>query len=117
MKVLCNLTTKKIIGFSRWDDLPHDPEFYAVVDVNHVPDTDNERLNDTNDALRAVTQIELDADSAIKLDELADIENQFNEPLKAFSLVVLSEINILRVEAGLPVRTVQQLKDAVKTRL
>ena len=49
--------------------------------------------------------------------ELADIEKQFDQPLKAFALVVLSEINILRVAAGLPERTAQQLKDAVKVRL
>jgi len=47
----------------------------------------------------------------------ADIEVQFSEPLKAFALVVLDEINILRVAAGLPERTVQQLKNAVKTKL
>ena len=51
------------------------------------------------------------------LDELADIEIQFDDPLRAFSLVVLSEINILRIAAGLPERTVQQLKDAVKAKL
>lgn len=37
--------------------------------------------------------------------------------IKAFALVVLSEVNILRVSAGLPERTVQQLKDAVKAKL
>ena len=47
----------------------------------------------------------------------ADIEAKFDPTLKAFALVVLSEINILRVAAGLPERTVQQLKDAVKAKL
>jgi hypothetical protein len=47
----------------------------------------------------------------------ADIEKQFDDTLKAFSLVLLSEINILRVAAGLPERTVKQLKAAVKIKL
>jgi hypothetical protein len=37
--------------------------------------------------------------------------------IKAFALVVLSEINILRVGAGLSERTVQQLINAVKDKL
>lgn len=51
------------------------------------------------------------------LAELADIEAQFDQPLKAFALVVLNEINILREALGLPERTVQQLKDAVEAKL
>lgn len=51
------------------------------------------------------------------LDELADFETQFSSTLKAFALVMLSEINILRLAAGLPERTLQQLKDAVKANL
>jgi len=47
----------------------------------------------------------------------ADIDIKFNSTLKAFALVVLDEINILRVAAGLPERTVQQLKSAVKAKL
>jgi len=47
----------------------------------------------------------------------ADIEVNFNSTLKAFALVVLSEINTLRANAGLPERTVQQLKSAIKAKL
>ena len=62
---------------------------------------------------RARTEAEIDAAKVIE----ADIEVRFDSTLKAFALVVLSEINILRMQAGLSERTIQQLKDAVKAKL
>jgi len=59
------------------------------------------------------TEQEIDAVLTIE----ADIEVRFDSTLKAFALVVLSEINSLRVNAGLPERTIQQLKTAVKAKL
>ena len=47
----------------------------------------------------------------------ADINAKFNPTLKAFALVVLDEINLLRIAAGLPERTINQLKNAVKAKL
>lgn len=37
--------------------------------------------------------------------------------IQAFALVILNEINVLRVQTGLPERTAQQLKAAVKAKL
>ena len=51
------------------------------------------------------------------MDEQADIEQQFDSTLKAFAIVVLDEINLLRVNAGLSERTITQLKTAVKAKL
>ena len=70
-------------------------------------------LSEWAEASRPRTAEEIDAKKTIE----ADIENKFDSTLKAFALVVLSEINVLRVQAALPERTVQQLKDAVKSRL
>ena len=117
MKVLCNLTTKKIEGFSRWDSFIFDSETHIEITVDVIPNFENDRLNDTNDGLRLVTSEELIAEAIIAKTELADIEVQFSQPEKALALVLLSELNILRVAAGLPERTVQQLKDAIETRL
>lgn len=50
-------------------------------------------------------------------DEAADFESKFDPLLKAFAITVLDEINILRTQAGLPVRTIQQLKNAIKDKL
>lgn len=50
-------------------------------------------------------------------DEAANIEQHFDPLLKAFALVVLDEINLLRTQAGLPARSVAQLKNAVKQKL
>lgn len=47
----------------------------------------------------------------------ADIEIQFDATLKAFALVVLDEINLLREAASLSPRTINQLKNAVKAKL
>lgn len=68
-------------------------------------------------AIREITQADIDYYNETKKTEEADIEIQFDSTLTAFALVVLNEINILREAAGLPERTVQQLKDAVKARL
>jgi len=49
-------------------------------------------------------------------EEWSDFEIKFDKLLKSFALVVLSEINILRVNSGLSERTVSQLKQAVKNK-
>jgi len=64
-----------------------------------------------------ITQQQIDAHDDTRKTEEADIEQIFDPTLKAFALTVLSEINILRTNAGLPERTVQQLKNAVKANL
>lgn len=117
MKILCNLTTKKIEAFSRWDDIVFNPETHVVLTVSDVPDMELDRLNDTNDGLRPITQAEIDADIEEEKTHTSDIDERFNQPLKAFSLVVLDEINLLRTHAGLQPRTITQLKNAVKSKL
>lgn len=67
MKVLCNLNTKEIEGFSRWDDIDHDPATHIVLNVDIVPE-ENDKLNDTNDGVRKPTQLEIDnIDAAEKI--------------------------------------------------
>ena len=117
MKVLCNLITKKIEGYSRRDDIPFEPSTHIVLNINYTPDVETERLNNTNDGLRPITQGEIDSDIATELDEEADIEVSLNSTNKAFALVVLDEINILRSQVGLSTRSLQQLKNAVKAKL
>lgn len=57
------------------------------------------------------TQQEIDAEK----DRMSDIDNWGLQ--KAFALVVLDEINTLRVAAGLNPRTVNQLKTAIRSKL
>ena len=68
-------------------------------------------------AIKEPIQAEEDAYLSAKKTEEADIEVKFDSTLKAFALVVLSEINLLRANAGLPERTMAQLKAAVKAKL
>lgn len=49
-------------------------------------------------------------------EEAKDFTISFDKLLKAFALVVLNEVNVLRVEAGLSERTIEQLKNAVKAK-
>ena len=67
--------------------------------------------------IKAITQPEIDAHVDSEKTKEADIELKFDSTLKAFALVVLDEINILRVGAGLAERTITQLKTAVKNKL
>lgn len=87
MKVLCNRATKKIEGFSRWDDLTHDTDTHVLVVVDSVPDFKVNRLNNTEDGIRLATQTELDADIDSELDAKVDFAN-VDPFLKAFVLAV-----------------------------
>lgn len=117
MKVLCNRSTKRIEGFSQCNNIAHDIATQVVLTINYTPDITTERLNISEDGLRAATQIELDAEVAADLDIEGDIELSFSSTQKAFALVVLDEINLLRANAGLSTRTLTQLKSAVKSKL
>lgn len=68
-------------------------------------------------AIKQPTQGEIDAHAENEKVQAADIEAQFDATLKAFALVMLDEINTLRTAASLPVRTVAQLKTAIKNKL
>lgn len=61
----------------------------------------------------ALAQATKDAGKAVAQAERSDFGEQFDKLLKAFALVVLDEINILRANAGMAERTVAQLKTAV----
>lgn len=37
--------------------------------------------------------------------------------LRAFALAMLDEVNVLRARAGLPMRTAEQLRNAVKSKM
>lgn len=56
------------------------------------------------------------AQAAEALDNAKDITISLDKLTKAFALVVLDEINVLRDEHGLSQRTVNQLRDAVKAK-
>jgi hypothetical protein len=63
------------------------------------------------------TQAELDADQQAQLDGLNEKVMGGDLALKAFALIVLDEINILRSAAGLEPRTPAQLKTAHRAKL
>lgn len=66
MKVLCNKTTKKIEGFSRWDDIEFNPDTHIVIDITEMPDMDLDKLNDKNTGIVKVTQAKIDANETSK---------------------------------------------------
>lgn len=68
-------------------------------------------------AIKPVTQADTDSYHTEQKERQADIEVVFDTTCKAFALVVLDEINNLRNAAGLPERTVAQLKKAVSKKI
>jgi len=64
----------------------------------------------------SIAQAKIDTALAEAPENEKDFEVKFDKLLKAFALVVLDEINLLRAEAGLSARTTQQLKTAVGNR-
>jgi len=74
--------------------------------------------------IKQITQTDVDTHNDYKKTKEADVEVEFDSTLKAFALVMLDEINLLRDEVqklkgdtSLPERTVSQLKGAVKAKL
>ena len=57
------------------------------------------------------------ADEEARLDSIADELDQTQSILKAFAQVMLDQLNILRVNDGLPAATLAQLKAAVRGKL
>lgn len=51
MFVLCNKTTKKIEGISRWDSFTFDPTTHVEIITQTMPDPEQDSLNDTNDGI------------------------------------------------------------------
>lgn len=90
MKILCNKTTKKIEGFSRWDDIPHDTNTYVVLDAVEVPDMEKDLLNATNDGI--------DKAPLPTAEELATIEK--NKYIKSVSNAVQSVLDSEAQAAG-----------------
>jgi len=84
------------------------PAKYIKID-NNKPVEKNQAEKDQADADEA-------AAFAAAEEDMKDITVMFDKLLKAFSLVVLDEINILRSEHSLSERTIAQLKSAVKTK-
>jgi len=66
MKILCNLITKKIEGFSKFGDFEYDPLTHVVLDVTEFPNMELDKLNATNDGIIKATQATIDANEASK---------------------------------------------------
>lgn len=75
----------------------------------------------TGDVISLVDQAARDAIDAAELtarrDEIANDIDRVESYTRAFALVVLDEINILRAQHSLTARTIAQLKTAVRNKL
>jgi hypothetical protein len=85
------------------------------------------KIND-NGVIRNATQAEIDTFQPAELDDRNQNEadqaidyfqnhKQFRRIMTAFAAILVDEINILRSQHGLPVRTLQQLKTAIENRI
>lgn len=69
------------------------------------------------DKLRPVTAEELATSQAAEADRRSDFTASADVIVKALGLVMLDEINLLRTKADMPLRTTQQLVQAVKAKI
>jgi len=75
----------------------------------------------TGDVITLMSQTERDAVDVAELNarrgDVSDELDQVEQITRAFALVVLDEINVLRAQHSLTARTISQLKTAVKNKL
>ena len=75
----------------------------------------------TGDVISLLDQAARDAvdaaEDTTQLDSIADELTQTRTIMRAFAEVVLDEINLLRTQHSLPVRTLSQLRNAVRSKL
>ncbi len=95
-------------------------EFHVITDstartlLREVEELDDLAWNGTRVIRRAQSEI----DAHLRAETIAADDTHFDhEREKAVVLVLLDEINVLRVTAGLAPRTIQQAKNAYKAKL
>ena len=85
------------------------------------------KIND-NGTVRNATQQEIDTFASAEIDDrnqrmanlainLFENDEKFRRIMIAFASILVNEFNILRAEHGLPDRTLEQLKTAIKNRI
>jgi len=104
----------------------HTPNWSKIANVlinPVIPDAEIKYLKRAGNKVVEMTQAEkyiIDQkeaeEEAQRQEEAKDITISFDKLLKAFALVVLDEVNLLRNKLGLKERTVEQLKDTVKNK-
>lgn len=67
--------------------------------------------------IKPITQADVDAFLDQQKTENANITKKLTPTAKALAMTIFSEINLLRVQAGLPPRTMTEFKQAVKSNL
>ena len=113
-------TTKQLRLSVNTPDFPiaqwiHNPDLLAVTGF------DSKYWIITGDVVTLMDQAARDAVDATELDAgrdaTADQLDGLEDLIRAFALVVLDEINVLRGQHGLAPRTIAQLKNAVRAKL
>lgn len=86
-KCLCDKATGLPGPYSRLGDIDHNPTTHVVITVDHNPDPRTERLNATQNGLRAATAAERTAYDDDEKDKEAD-PGKIDSWLKAFALAL-----------------------------
>ena len=119
---LVHRTTKQEHKSTSPSSLPEDVANYiSEPDLSAVAGEPSKYWIITGDAITLMDQAAQDAVDAVdeeaRLDSIADELDQTQSILKAFAQVMLDQLNILRVNDGLPEATLAQLKTAVRGKL
>lgn len=115
-------STKEFIKSIASDDLPEPVNNYIEYpDLSLVSGQPVKYWVITGDSVTLADQATRDAIDATglseKRDNIANEMDKLESYTRAFALVVLDEINLLRTNAGLQARTAAQLKTAVRNKL
>lgn len=117
---IVNRTTRQFIPSANLDSYSSS-EWIFNPDLSAVTGFDEKYWKISGDVVSLMTQQERDAVDAAETssmrDRMADTISAPDTYLRAFALVVLDEINLLRANAGLPTRTAAQLKTAVRNKM
>ena len=133
---LYRISSGEVIAIST-EDNPYtgNPDIFAVISNATYPDgtTFSKRVLGAakildGTVIRNATQSEIDAFQAAAIDdrnikdaaeaiEYLQTDAKIRRILTAFADIIVSEINILRSEHGLPDRTLSQLKTAIENRI
>jgi hypothetical protein len=122
MPLWVHRTTFQVLGSTAEADLPEAVANYVEEpDLSAVASWDSKYWELAGDVFSLADQATRDAIDAAELtaesDLIADQLDATQTIMRAFSLVVLDELNTLRAQHSLPDRTAEQLKTAVRGKL
>jgi len=114
-------TMQHLVSVSTISLAEPEANYILMPDLSAVTGQPSKYWTITGDVITLKSQAERDAvDTSLLSDERNGVANQLDvveDVIRAFALVVLDEINVLRAQHNLADRTIAQLKTAARSKL